>query len=160
MAPIGQHFVAGELGVLQQPCALRPGQLGEQLAVEVPVDEPVAGAVQAGADVIAAHVGKALGDPRGVEHHRVLDPELALHRDAALEARRILVGVADAQVAVAREAQPVVALSSSKARLLGTRRAMSKGSTYWVSTTPTERPEEPRRGARARARRPPPRPGR
>ena len=90
VAPVGEQLVAVELRVLQQPRALRRGQLGEQLAVEVAVDEPVAGAVQAGADVIAADVGEALGDPLGVEHHRVLDPELALHRDAALEARGVL----------------------------------------------------------------------
>ena len=83
------------------------------------VDEAVAGAVQAGADVIAADVGEALGDPRGVEHHGVLDPELALHRDAALEACGVLVGVADAQVAVAREAQPVVALELLEDALAG-----------------------------------------
>ena len=60
-----------------------------------------------------------LGDPLGIEHHRVLDPELALHRDAVLEARGILAGVADTQIAVAREAQTVVALELLEGALAG-----------------------------------------
>ncbi len=119
VAPVGEHLRTAAPRLRHHPRAPCLCELGQQRAVEVAVHEPVGGAVERCAHVVGADVREALGDFLGAEHRSVVDAKLALHRDAALEAPRVLLGVADTQVAVACEPQPVVALELQEHALAG-----------------------------------------
>jgi hypothetical protein len=84
--------------------------LGEQRAVQVAVDVAVGAAEQAAHEVVAAHVGDEFLHAVAVEQHGVLHAERVLDPHAALVGRHIGLRVGGAQIAVAGDAQAVVAL--------------------------------------------------
>ena len=105
--------VAGPLeqaAATEQFDAERRRELCEQAAVEVAVEEPVARSEQPSGEVVDGEIRDQSRDSGAIEHGHLADAERALQACARRERIELGGAVRQAQIAVAHDPQPVLAL--------------------------------------------------